>query len=148
MKQEHAELAGEMSGHMFFADRYYGYDDAIYSACRLIEIVAKSNHPLSFQMQDVPVTVSTPELRIDCPDDVKFKVITRVAEIVRRNHKIVDIDGVRIPYDQGWGLVRASNTQPVLVMRFEASSSELLKRYQREMEETVAQAKKDIGAAA
>jgi phosphomannomutase/phosphoglucomutase len=147
MKEEHAELAGEMSGHMFFADRYYGYDDAIYAACRLMEIVSKSNHPLSFQMQDIPVTVSTPELRIDCPDDVKFKVIAKVSDIVRRNHKIVDIDGVRIPYDQGWGLVRASNTQPVLVMRFEASSPELLKKYQREMEETVTQAKKDIGLA-
>ncbi len=84
MKQEHAELAGEMSGHMFFADRYYGYDDAIYAACRLLEIVAKSGQPLSHQLEGIPKLVSTPELRIDCPDDLKFKVIAKAAEIIRR----------------------------------------------------------------
>jgi phosphomannomutase / phosphoglucomutase len=117
MKDEHAELAGEMSGHMFFADRYYGYDDAIYAACRLLEIVAKSGKPLSYQLEEIPKTVTTPELRLDCPDDLKFKVVSKVAEIVRRHHSVVDIDGVRVPFDQGWGLVRASNTQPVLAFK-------------------------------
>ena len=136
MKEEHAELAGEMSGHMFFADRYYGYDDAIYSACRLLEIV-----------KGVPKLVSTPELRVDCPDDVKFKVIAKVSDIIRRKHQVVDVDGVRVPFKDGWGLVRASNTQPVLVMRFEASSPELLQEYQQEIEGNVEQAKKEVGAA-
>ena len=91
MKEEHAELAGEMSGHMFFADRYYGYDDALYAACRLIEIVAKSGKPLSHQMADIPELVSTPELRVDCPDDKKFQVVEKVAALVRRQHEVVDV---------------------------------------------------------
>ena len=146
MKQEHAELAGEMSGHMFFADRYYGYDDAIYAACRLLEIVSKSGKPLSYQMEGIPALVSTPELRVDCPDEIKFKVISRVAERLKQRHHVVDVDGVRVPFEQGWGLVRASNTQPVLVMRFEATSKELLDRYQTEIEGAVEQVKKEIGA--
>ena len=147
MKQEHAELAGEMSGHMFFADRYYGYDDAIYSACRLLEIVANSGKPLSHQLKGIPKLVSTPELRVDCPDEVKFKVIAKVSDIIRRKHEVVDVDGVRVPFKEGWGLVRASNTQPVLVMRFEASSLELLQQYQQEIEGDVEQAKKEVSAA-
>ncbi|HTU46443.1 MAG TPA: phosphomannomutase/phosphoglucomutase [Bryobacteraceae bacterium] len=146
MKQEHAELAGEMSGHMFFADRYYGYDDAIYATCRLLEIVAKSGEPLSHQLEDVTKLVSTPELRIDCPDDLKFKVVEKVAEIVRKSRPVVEVDGVRVPFDQGWGLVRASNTQPVLVMRFEASSKHLLQQYRSEIEEIVERAKKEVSA--
>ena len=146
MKQEHAELAGEMSGHMFFADRYYGYDDAIYAACRLLEIVSKSGKPLSHQLEGIPKLVSTPELRIDCPDEVKFKVVAKVAELVKRRREIVDVDGVRVPFEQGWGLVRASNTQPVLVTRFEASSKELLNKYRHELESIVEQAKKEVGA--
>jgi phosphomannomutase / phosphoglucomutase len=146
MKQEHAELAGEMSGHMFFADRYYGYDDAIYAACRLLEIVSKSGKPLSHQMEGIPTLYSTPELRVDCPDDVKFKVIGKVADRLKQHHQVVDVDGVRVPFENGWGLVRASNTQPVLVMRFEATSKELLTRYQDEIESAVEQAKKEIGA--
>ncbi|HEX4168776.1 MAG TPA: phosphomannomutase/phosphoglucomutase [Bryobacteraceae bacterium] len=148
MKEEHAELAGEMSGHMFFADRYYGYDDALYAACRLIEIVANAGKPLSYQLEGIPQMVSTPELRVDCPDDMKFLVVEKVAEIVRRHHTVVDVDGVRVPYEQGWGLVRASNTQPVLVMRFEAASKELLKKYRRELEAIVEQAKEEVSGAA
>jgi phosphomannomutase/phosphoglucomutase len=144
MKQEHAELAGEMSGHMFFADRYYGYDDALYAACRLMEIVVNSDKPLSHQLDGIPAQVSTPELRVDCPDEVKFQVVSKVAELVRRHHQVVDIDGVRVPFEHGWGLVRASNTQPVLVMRFEASSKDLLEKYQGEMEAIVNEAKKEI----
>jgi phosphomannomutase / phosphoglucomutase len=145
MKQAQAELAGEMSGHMFFADRYYGFDDALYAACRLLEIVAKSGKPLSAQLEGVPKTVSTPELRVDCPDDKKFLVVEKVAEIVRKRHQVVDVDGVRVPFAQGWGLVRASNTQPVLVMRFEATSEKLLNEYRCEIEEIVERAKKEVG---
>jgi phosphomannomutase/phosphoglucomutase len=145
MKQEHAELAGEMSGHMFFADRYYGYDDAIYAACRLLEIVAKSSKPLSHQLEGIPDLVSTPELRIDCPDEQKFRLVEKVAEIYRRQREIVEVDGVRVPFEQGWGLVRASNTQPILVMRFEATTKELLEKYRSEVEEIVRQAKRDLG---
>src|ERR1700761_1580201 len=146
MKQEHAELAGEMSGHMFFADRYYGYDDAIYATCRLLGVVSNSGQPLSHQLEDIPKLVSTPELRIDCPDDVKFKVVEKVAEVLRKSRPVVEVDGVRVPFDQGWGLVRASNTQPVLVMRFEASSKHLLQQYRSEIEEIVERAKKEVSA--
>jgi len=141
MKEEHAELAGEMSGHMFFADRYFGYDDALYAACRLIEIVAKSGKPLSAQLDGLPKLISTPEIRVDCPDETKFAVVARVAEQFRKTHQVIDVDGVRVLFDQGWGLLRASNTQPVLVMRFEAASAELLARYQAEVEAALAQAK-------
>lgn len=141
MKEEHAELAGEMSGHMFFADRYFGYDDAIYAACRLIEIVAGSGQPLSAQFAGLPKLVSTPEIRVDCPDEVKFQVVERVAASFKKTHKVIDIDGVRVLFEQGWGLLRASNTQPVLVMRFEARSEEWLKSYQQEVEVVLEQAK-------
>jgi phosphomannomutase/phosphoglucomutase len=137
MKEEHAELAGEMSGHMFFADRYRGYDDALYSACRLIEIVAKSGKPLSAQLADVPKMVSTPEIRVDCPDDLKFDLVARVAEHFKKQYKTIDIDGVRVIFPEGWGLLRASNTQPVLVMRFEAANNHLLKQYQSEVEQVL-----------
>jgi len=145
MKQEHAELAGEMSGHMFFADRYYGYDDALYSACRLLEIVSKAGQPLSHQLVGIPHLFSTPELRVDCPDEAKFEVVAKVATAYRQHHQVVDVDGVRVPFEQGWGLVRASNTQPVLVMRFEATSPKLLDEYRQDMETAVEDAKRQIG---
>ncbi len=141
MKETHAELAGEMSGHMFFGDRYFGYDDAIYAACRLMEIVAKSGKPLSAQLAGLPKLVSTPEIRIDCPDEFKFAVVTRVAEQFKRTHQVITVDGVRVLFEHGWGLLRASNTQPVLVMRFEASTPELLARYQGEVEAALETAK-------
>jgi phosphomannomutase/phosphoglucomutase len=147
MKECQAELAGEMSGHMFFADRYYGYDDALYAACRLIEIVSKSGKGLSAQLEGLPRMVSTPEIRIDCPDEMKFAVVKRVADRFRQSHQVVDIDGVRVLFPQGWGLVRASNTQPVLVERFEAATEELLGRYKQEVEGVVAEAKRVVGAA-
>jgi phosphomannomutase / phosphoglucomutase len=134
MKEEHAELAGEMSGHMFFGDRYRGYDDALYAACRLIEIVSKSGQPLSAQLAGVPKMVSTPEIRVDCPDEMKFDLVARVAEHFKKQYKTIDIDGVRVIFPEGWGLLRASNTQPVLVMRFEAANEHLLKKYQAEVE--------------
>ncbi len=140
MKEVHAALAGEMSGHLFFADRYYGYDDALYAACRLMEIVANSGRPLSAQLEGVPVMLSTPEIRVDCPDEVKFDVVRRVAEHFRSRYDVVDIDGVRVLFPQGWGLVRASNTQPVLVLRFEANNPEALKQYRQEVEEVLTRA--------
>jgi phosphomannomutase/phosphoglucomutase len=148
MKETHAELAGEMSGHMFFADRYYGFDDALYAACRLIEIVAKSGKPLSAQLEGLPKMVSTPEIRVDCSDDVKFDVVSRVVEHFRNTNDVVDIDGARVLFPQGWGLVRASNTQPVLVMRFEAANEELLEQYRKEVEEVVERAKRKVVEAA
>ena len=141
MKEEHAELAGEMSGHMFFADRYFGYDDALYAACRLIEIVARSGRPLSAQFAGLPKLVSTPEIRVDCPDEVKFQVVERVAGSFKKTHKVIEIDGVRVLFEHGWGLLRASNTQPVLVMRFEAENEECLKKYQQEVEGVLEDAK-------
>ena len=141
MKEMRAELAGEMSGHMFFADRYFGYDDALYAACRMIEIVARSGQPLSAQLAGLPKFVSTPEIRVDCPDEVKFQVVGRVAARFKATHKVIDVDGVRVLFDHGWGLLRASNTQPVLVMRFEAESEDWLQQYRGEVEAVLEEAR-------
>lgn len=143
MKEEHAELAGEMSGHMFFKDRYYGYDDALYAACRLIEIVADSGKPLSAQVADLPKMVSTPEIRIDCPDEEKADVVARVYEHFKARREVIDVDGVRVLFPNGWGLLRASNTQPVLVMRFEAENDALLREYRDEVEDALQSARAD-----
>jgi phosphomannomutase/phosphoglucomutase len=147
MKEEHAELAGEMSGHMFFADRYYGYDDALYAACRLMEIVANSGKPLSAQTDGLPKMYTTAEMRVDCADEVKFGLVHRIVERFRKSHDVVDIDGVRVLFDRGWGLVRASNTQPALVMRFEAATPELLQEYQREVESALAEEQAALASA-
>ena len=126
MKEEKALLAGEMSGHIFFADRYFGYDDAIYASLRLLEILSETGMKLSELLADVPRTFTTPEIRVDCPDRIKFRVVEAVKEYYRKTHDIISIDGIRIPFGDGWGLLRASNTQPVLVLRFEAASEERL----------------------
>jgi phosphomannomutase/phosphoglucomutase len=136
MKDEKAELAGEMSGHIFFADRYFGYDDAIYASCRLLEILASTGKKVSELLADVPVTFSTPEIRVECADDKKFAVVEKVTEHFRKEYNIVDIDGVRVLFDDGWGLVRASNTQPALVLRFEAMTGKRLEEI-RELVESV-----------
>ena len=148
MKEIHAELAGEMSGHIFFKDRYFGYDDALYAACRLMEIVSNSGRPLSAQLEGLPKMVSTPEIRVDCADEVKFEVVKRAADHFRGKRETVEIDGVRVLFEEGWGLVRASNTQPMLVMRFEAKRPELLIAYRKEVETAVEQAMRAIGAQA
>jgi phosphomannomutase/phosphoglucomutase len=129
MKETHALLAGEMSGHMFFKERYFGYDDAIYASLRLLEILAKSSQPLSGLLADLPKSVSTPEIRVDCPDDKKFAIAEKAKEYFRKHYDIIDVDGVRVQFPEGWGLIRASNTQPALVLRFEAKSDEKLKEY-------------------
>ncbi|MDH5669445.1 MAG: phosphomannomutase/phosphoglucomutase [Nitrospira sp.] len=136
MKEESAVLAGEMSGHMFFADRYFGYDDAVYASCRLVEILAKKAQPLSALVSDLPKTVVTPEIRVDLPDTVKFEVVHEIQRAFEsylkagqelgpdrlRLRDLITIDGVRAVFEDGWGLIRASNTQPALVLRFEAVS--------------------------
>ena len=137
MKEEHALLAGEMSGHMFFADRFFGFDDAIYASLRLLEIVASAKAPLHELLADVPVTHATPELRVDCPDHLKFGLVERVLAHYRATHEVIDVDGARVQFAGGWGLVRASNTQPVLVLRFEAESAERLAEIRQEVEATV-----------
>ena len=136
MKIEKAELAGEMSGHIFFADRYLGFDDAIYASCRLLEILSGTDKKLSELLHDVPETFSTPEIRVECPDNIKFKIVERVTQHFRKTHNVIDIDGVRVLLDDGWGLVRASNTQPAIVMRFEAMTKKRLHEI-RTMIETV-----------
>ncbi|HKP62098.1 MAG TPA: phosphomannomutase/phosphoglucomutase [Polyangiales bacterium] len=141
MKQEHALLAGEMSGHIFFADRYYGYDDAIYASLRLLEIVAESGKRLSELLKDVPETHVTPEIRVDCGDEVKFGIVDRVLEHYRATHDVMDVDGARINFEGGWGLVRASNTQPALVLRFEAQSQARLGEIRAEVEGVVERAR-------
>ena len=126
MKEEGALLAGEMSGHMFFADDYYGYDDAIYASARLLKILSESDKPLSELIAEIPYYYSTPEIRVDCSDELKFEVTRMIRDYFKKQYEIIDIDGVRVIFPNGWGLVRASNTQPVLVLRFEAKTPEQL----------------------
>jgi len=147
MKETKALLGGEMSGHMFFADRYFGYDDGIYAACRLLEIVAREGRSVEELLADLPPAFTTPEIRVDCPDDRKFSVAERAREYFRGEYEIIDIDGVRIRFPEGWGLIRASNTQPVLVMRFEARSREKLAEYRELVEKVVAGIRSDLGCA-
>ncbi|MFW6080872.1 MAG: phosphomannomutase/phosphoglucomutase [Desulfosalsimonas sp.] len=123
MKEQQAALAGEMSGHMFFSDRYFGFDDAVYASCRLLEILSKTGGTIDQLLEGVPETHSTPEIRVDCADEIKFRVVDRARDILSKEYEVIDIDGVRIVFEDGWGLVRASNTQPALVMRFEALSA-------------------------
>lgn len=123
MAEVNSALGGEMSGHLFFAHRWYGFDDAVYAAVRLLEIVAGHDGPFSSLLADVPTTHSTPEIRVDCPDAIKFDVVAKVADSFKNEGAdVVAVDGVRVRMGNGWGLVRASNTQPVLVLRFEADS--------------------------
>jgi phosphomannomutase/phosphoglucomutase len=141
MKDEKAEVAGEMSGHVFFSDRFLGFDDAIYASVRLFEILAREGRPLSELLADLPPVVATPEIRIDCPDDRKFAVVERVAALVRpKADSVIDVDGVRALFDGGWGLVRASNTQPVLVLRFEGRDAAAVARIREVMEGAVREA--------
>jgi phosphomannomutase/phosphoglucomutase len=134
MKEVKAQLAGEMSGHIFFADRYLGYDDAVYAACRLLEIMADTGKTISQLLADVPKTFTTPEIRVECPDELKFSVVRKVTEHFRKRRNVIDIDGVRVLFPDGWGLVRASNTQPALVLRFEALSNQRLGEIRKEVE--------------
>ncbi len=145
MRETGALLAGEMSGHIFFADRYFGFDDATYSALRFCEILSESSVPLSQMLSDVPLTVSTPEIRVDCPEEIKFKVVEKVKkELSASGFDIIDVDGVRIVFKDGWGLIRASNTQPVLVLRFEANSSQRLEEIRSIIEESLNKVRSEL----
>ncbi|OPY86266.1 MAG: Phosphomannomutase/phosphoglucomutase [Smithella sp. PtaU1.Bin162] len=137
MKEEKAVLGGEMSGHIFFADRYFGYDDAIYAALRLLEILSQTGEKISSLLADVPKTYATPEIRLDCPDNKKMTVVNNIKQHYRNTPGLIDIDGVRIPFDDGWALVRSSNTQPVIVLRFEASSVNRLQEIRKEVESLI-----------
>jgi phosphomannomutase/phosphoglucomutase len=150
MKEEGALLAGEMSGHLFFADRYYGFDDAIYASLRLLEILARDPRSIGEMLADVPRTFATPEIRVDCSDAIKFDVVSAVRSHYRASGvSVVDIDGARISFgserDPAWGLVRASNTGPVLVMRFEAATPERRDAIRAEVERVVNEARARLG---
>jgi phosphomannomutase/phosphoglucomutase len=134
MKETHAPLAGEMSGHMFFEEGFYGHDDALYGAARLLRIVADSGKTVRQLLADVPAFVSTPEIRVEVPEERKFGLVDKAVSHFRSLHDVIDVDGVRVLYGDGWGLIRASNTQPVLVARYEASTPDRLKAIQGEME--------------
>lgn len=129
LNEARALLAGELTGHMFFKERYFGYDDAIYASVRLLEILSNSDRPLSALLADLPKTVSTPEIRIACPDERKFIIADLAKDYFRKHYDIIDIDGVRVQFPDGWGLIRASNTQPALVLRFEARTADQLNAY-------------------
>ncbi len=144
MKEENAELAGEMSGHMFFKDRYFGFDDATYAACRLLEILADSGKRISQLLEGIPATYTTPEIRMKCPDSVKFALVQQVTDHFRQHYEVIDIDGVRVLFEDGWGLVRASNTQPALVLRFEALSQNRLEEIQHLVESTLKDVSKTL----
>ncbi|HEX7079141.1 MAG TPA: phosphomannomutase/phosphoglucomutase [Candidatus Eisenbacteria bacterium] len=141
MRETKAPLGGEMSGHMFFADEFPGYDDALYGAGRLLRVLAASRTPLSALVDALPQSrfVSTPELRLDCPDDRKFAIVDSVRDHFGKTHSVIDVDGVRVQFGDGWGLIRASNTQPVLVARFEAVNKERLSAIAREVYDVLSQ---------
>jgi phosphomannomutase/phosphoglucomutase len=134
MHETRAPVGGEMSGHMFFSEGFYGFDDALYGAARLLHIVADSGKSVSDLLADVPRFVSTPEIRIDCPDDSKFGIVEEAKKYFSAKYEVITVDGVRVLFGDGWGLIRASNTQPVLVMRFEARTREQLEKIQSEMQ--------------
>ena len=134
MAEEGALLGGEMSGHIFFRHRWFGFDDAIYTGSRFLEVMSRTNEPLSEVVGRLPKKVSTPEIRVDCPDEIKFDVVSRLVDFFSaQGFDVVSVDGARVRFEDGWGLVRASNTQPVLVFRFEADNHEALLRIQNFM---------------
>jgi phosphomannomutase/phosphoglucomutase len=145
MKEEHAELAGEMSGHIFFKHRYFGFDDAVYSSARLLEILTHEPKKLSGLLADVPKTFSTPELRMDTVEEKKFELVKRATETLRAaGHSLVDVDGVRVTFPDGWGLIRASNTQPILVLRYEARTEQRLGEIRKLIEDTLAKVQREV----
>jgi phosphomannomutase/phosphoglucomutase len=149
MKEEKAELAGEMSGHIFFKHRYYGFDDGVYAGGRLLELLSAQPEPLSQLLAGVPHTVATPEIRFDCPDAIKFELVKRAiahfkAHAKAENYRVLDIDGARVEWRDGWGLVRCSNTQPILVMRFEAETQARLDAIEKTFNEVIGRLKSEL----
>jgi len=142
MKETDAALAGEMSGHIFFADRFYGFDDATYAGARVLEILSKTDKPISELLADLPKTFSTPEIRVDCPDEAKFDIVRQITEHFSADHKVDTTDGARISFEHGWGLVRASNTQAILVLRCEADSQQHLDEIEQTIRTAISQLQK------
>jgi phosphomannomutase / phosphoglucomutase len=134
MRETHAPIAGEMSGHMFFSEGFYGHDDALYGAARLLRILADSGQTVAESLADVPELVATPEIRIEVPEELKFGLVERAVQHFRAAHDVIDVDGVRVLFGDGWGLIRASNTQPVIVARYEAATPARLAAIRGEME--------------
>ncbi len=145
IQEEKALLAGEMSGHIFFADRFFGFDDAIYSSARLAEIVSRSEKKLSEMLADLPKTYYTPEIRVYASDEVKFKIVEEVKKELAKKYPVNDIDGIRVSYPKGWALVRASNTQAALVLRYEADTPEDLEAMRKEVGAALERAIKGLG---
>lgn len=145
MRETGAALGGEMSGHIFFADRYFGYDDGIYAAGRVLEILGRGDLGIDQLLADLPPSYSTPEIRIDCPDNLKFIVAERALEHFKGQFPVVAVDGVRVQLPHGWGLIRASNTQPAIVLRLEADSPEHLNEYRAWFEQLLVEFRGDNG---
>lgn len=147
MKEEHALLAGEMSGHIFYKHRFFGFDDAPYTTARLLEILSQSDKPMSKMLADVPVTYASPELRFDTIEEKKVALVKRCTEMLRaKGLKLIEVDGVRVTFPDGWGLIRSSNTTPILVVRYEATTQARLKEIQTLIDGTIEAAKKELGA--
>lgn len=149
MNREGIDISGEMSGHMFFKDKYYGFDDALYATCRLLEILSnqdkeKDKKKLSEIAETFPKYYSSPEIRVDCPDEKKFEAVKSIKEEFKNKYDIIDIDGVRFSTPDGWGLIRASNTQEILVVRYESKTKEGLDKLKKIIDEAV---KKHVGNA-
>lgn len=143
MKEEDAVLAGEMSGHLFFKDRFFGFDDGLYAACRLLEILTETGKTIPELLEGVPQTCTTPEIRVVCPDEAKFELVAKAKRLLQEDgHHVIDVDGARIAFPDGWGLVRASNTQPALVLRYEAETAERLDEIRALVEGAIERAKK------
>jgi phosphomannomutase/phosphoglucomutase len=138
MKEEGAPLGGELSGHICFADDYIGIDDALYDACRLVDLLAREDEPFSSLVEKLPAYVSTPEIRIEVDEEKKWVVVEEALAHFKRTHEVIDVDGARVLFGDGWGLLRTSNTQPVIVARFEARTEERLKEIQAVMEDWLA----------
>jgi phosphomannomutase/phosphoglucomutase len=134
MRETGAALGGELSGHICIADEYFGFDDAPYAACRLVDLIARSGRTLSEMVSDFPVYVSTPELRIDVTEDTKFAIVEAAQAHFKESRDVIDVDGARIQFDGGWGLLRASNTQPIIVARYEAETEKQLTAIREEIE--------------
>ena len=131
MEKVKAPFAGELSGHFYFADEYYGFDDGLYAAGRLLRIIAASKKKFSKLLSDVPKFYSTPEYRLCCPDNKKFQIVKKITRDFKKDYKVLDIDGVRVTFKNGWGLIRPSNTQPALSVRVEAKTEPDLKEYKQ-----------------
>ncbi|MBA7548689.1 Phosphomannomutase/phosphoglucomutase [subsurface metagenome] len=131
LRQEKSPLAGELSGHIYFADDWFGFDDALYTSARLLQILSRSKRKISQHLTRIKKYYATPEIRVSAPDTQKFLIVERIKEYFQRRYKISDIDGVKVFFENGWGLVRASNTEASLVIRFEATTQEYLEEIKK-----------------